>query len=236
MRQRSFDFGEAVILPYIRRRLRAVFGPQHDEQRFDPMSQLIYGLIAWQTHDDVSMAAFLELRRRCSSWNVLLNVTPRQIERVIATVNHADLKARNLPIALRMARARGAGDALDLEFLADLEVEVAMRWLLDLHGVGAKIAATVLNFSTLRKAVLPVDTHLLRVGERLGLLRPGAKSEEGHDGYARLLPEDWDADTVYELHWLIKRLSQQICRPTAPACGHCPLRDMCPAANRSAAA
>jgi endonuclease-3 len=111
-----------------------------------------------------------------------------------------------------------------------------MQWLVGLYGVGAKIAATVLNFSTLRKAVLVVDTHLLRVGQRLGLLRPRADYAEGHDGYARLLPADWDADTLYELHWLIKWLGQEICHPTAPGCGHCPLRELCPAANRKAAA
>jgi endonuclease III len=234
MRQYSFDFGEQPVLPEIRQRLLAIFGPQRDEQRLDPLSQLIYGIIASQTHDEVSMAAFLRLRRRCSSWDVLLRATPRQIERVIFSVNHADRKAAELPQALRMIRARNG--ALDLEFLADWDVEAALRWLDSLYGVGAKIAATVLNFSTLRKAALPVDTHLLRVGLRLGFLRPGADYEAGHEGYARLLPADWDADTLYELHWLIKLLGQQICRPTAPACEHCPLRKLCAAANSSAAA
>jgi endonuclease-3 len=234
MRQHSFDFGEAAILPEIRQRLLAVFGPQRDEQRFDPLSQLVYGIIASKTRDEVSMAAFLELRRRCSSWDVLTRATPRQIERVIASVNHADRKAEELPQALRMIRARNG--ALDLEFLADWDVDEAMHWLVALYGVGAKIAATVLNFSTLRKAVLAVDTHLLRVGQRLGLLRPGADYAEGHDGYARLVPADWDSDALYELHWLIKRLGQEICRPTAPGCGNCPLRELCPAANHKAAA
>ncbi len=234
MRQCSFDFGDAAILPEIRQQLLAVFGPQRDDERFDPLSQLVYAIIASQTRDKVSMAAFLELHRRCRSWDVLMRVTPGQIERVIFSVHHADRKAEELPRALRKIRAWSS--TLDLEFLADWDTEMALQWLDSLHGVGAKIAATVLNFSTLRRPVLPVDTHLLRVGWRLGLLRPGAKSEEGYDGYARLLPEDWDGDTVYELHWLIKRLGQQICRPATPACGHCPLRDLCPAANRSAAA
>jgi endonuclease-3 len=235
MRQHSFDFGEEAVLPEIRERLLAVFGPQRDEQRFDPVSQLIYALIAWQTHDEVSMAAFLELRRRCPSWDLLLNATPRQIQSVIASVNHADHKAAGLPRTLIMACKRGSG-VLDLEFLTDWDVEMAMQWLRGLYGVGSKIAATVLNFSTLRKPVLPVDTHLRRVGERLGMVRMGADFEAAHEGYARLLPEDWDADTVYELHWLIKMLGQQHCRPHAPGCGHCPLRELCPAANDVVAA
>jgi endonuclease-3 len=234
MRQRSFDFGESAILPETRRRLLAVFGPQRDEQRFDPLSQLVYGIIASKTRDEVSMAAFLELHRRCRSWDVLMRATPKQIERIIFSVHHADRKAEELPQALRMIRARSG--ALDLEFLADWDTEAALQWLDSLYGVGAKIAATVLNFSTLRKAVLPVDTHLLRVGQRLGLVRLGGDYAAGHAGYARILPAEWDGDTVYELHWLIKMLGQRVCRPTAPACGQCPLRELCPAANDRAAA
>jgi endonuclease-3 len=234
MRQHSFDFGEAAVLPEIRVRLLAIFGPQRDEQRFDPLSQLVYGILASKTRDEVSMAAFLELHRRCRSWDVLLHATPKQIERVIFSVHHADRKAEELPQALRMIRARSG--ALDLEFLADWNTDMAAQWLDSLYGVGPKIAATVLNFSTLRKAILPVDTHLLRVGQRLGFVRQGGDFEAGHNGYARLLPTEWDGDTVYELHWLIKLLGQQICRPTAPACGHCPLHELCPAANNSAAA
>jgi endonuclease-3 len=118
----------------------------------------------------------------------------------------------------------------------DWDTEMAQQWLDSLHGVGAKIAATVLNFSTLRKAVLPVDRHLLRVGQRLGLVRQGGDYAAGHDGYARLLPSEWNGDTVYELHWLIKLLGQRVCRPTSPACGQCPLREKCRAAHSDAAA
>jgi endonuclease-3 len=234
MRQSSFDFGGGALLREIRERLLAEFGPQRDEQRFDPLSQLIYGIIASKTRDEVSMAAFLELERRCRSWDALMHATPKQIKHVIFSVHHADRKAEELPQALRKIRARSG--ALELEFLADWDTEMALQWLDNLPGVGAKIAATVLNFSTLRKVVLPVDTHLQRVGERLGLVRSGANFEQAHEGYARILPTDWDADTVYELHWLIKRLGQQLCRPTAPACGQCSLREICPAANSSAAA
>jgi len=234
MRQNSFDFGEAVILPEIRERLLAVFGPQRDEYRFDPLSQLVYGIIASKTRDEVSMAAFLELDRLCRSWDVLMRATPRQIERIIFSVHHADRKAEELPQALRMIRARRG--TLDLEFLVDWDIEMALQWLDSLYGVGAKIAATVLNFSTLRKAVLPVDTHLLRVGQRLGFVRQGGDYTAGHDGYARILPIEWDGDTVYELHWLIKLLGQRVCRPASPVCGHCPLHELCPTANSSAVA
>lgn len=86
MRQSSFDFGNDVPLHDIRARLLAMFGPQRDEARFDPLSQLVYGILASKTKDEVSMAAFARLRRRCRSWEVLLRTAPSAIERVIWTV------------------------------------------------------------------------------------------------------------------------------------------------------
>jgi len=42
-------------------------------------------------------------------------------------------------------------------------------------------------------------------------------------------PDQWDADDLYEFHWLLKYLGQIFCRHGIPACAHCPLGDLCPA-------
>jgi endonuclease-3 len=225
MRQRFFDFEDGIDLREIRDRLLKIFGPQHDDERFDPLSQLVYGVIASRTRDDVSMKAFLRLRACCPSWGELIETPTDVIEYAIQTVTFAEKKAVDLPIMLLMLEKR---HGLDLDFLADLEEETAMRYLMALHAVGPKIAATVLNFSNLRKRVLAVDTHLLRVGERLGIVPPGSDDCAGHDHYAAVLPEEWDADTLYEFHWLIKKLGQTTCPSGLPNCAACPLHDLCP--------
>src|SRR6202000_2797579 len=103
-------------------------------------------------------------------------------------------KALRLPGALRMIVARTG--QLDLEFLVDWEEEAAMQWLDGLPGVGPKVAATVLNFSTLRKRVLPVDRHLLRLGGRLGLLPADVDEQAGFDVFMRRVPDAWGADDL----------------------------------------
>lgn len=103
-----------------------------------------------------------------------------------------------------------------------------MAWLRELTGVDAKVAATVLNFSTLRRRVMAVDTHLLRLGERLGFVPENSSYRSGYEGYMRLIPDDWDADDFYEFHWLLKYLGQEVCSKTRPACADCALRDLCP--------
>ncbi len=224
--QRSLAFTDDTLLGTIRARLLAILGPQRDAQRLDPISQLVKASISSRTRDRVAARAFAQLCQRYASWDLLSRETAGVIEALIRPVTFADRKAADLPAALRMIRARTG--RLDLEFLVDWEDEVAMHWLDGLPGVGAKIAATVLNFSTLRKRVLPVDTHLLRVGRRLGLLPANADYPSGFDSFMRRVADVWDADDLYELHWLLKYLGQHVCTDSAPACTRCPLRDLCP--------
>jgi endonuclease-3 len=93
--------------------------------------------------------------------------------------------------------------------------------------VGRKTAACVLLFSFGRHDI-PVDTHVFRVGTRLGLFRPGASLEEAHDEMLRLCPEG----DAYEVHVLLIRHGRRTCAARAPRCGECPLRRMCPEGRR----
>jgi endonuclease-3 len=216
-------------LALIRDRLRAVLGPQRDERRRVPIDQLVYGILSARTYDHVSEAAFARLKRRYPSWRLLCTAPPHDIEPLVRAVTYAERKVHYLPAALRsIASKRGS---LDLGFLAICTEEAGMAWLCQLSGVDAKVAATVLNFSTLRRRVLAVDTHLLRVGARLGLLPAEPSYRTGYEVYMRLVPNDWDGDALYELHWLLKYHGQAVCTHAQPACGFCPLHDLCPSAK-----
>jgi endonuclease-3 len=220
------------FLVQLRDRLLAVFGPQRDAQRFDPTSQLINAMLSSRTRDEVSRRAFDRLRHRYPVWDRLICAAPEDIEAIIHPVTFAARKAAELPIALGMIRAATGG--LDLHFLADDNEEAAMQWLRRLYGVDTKIAAAVLNFSSLRKRVLVVDTHLLRIGARLGLLPPRFRDLPrsgdytiGYELFMRLVPDEWDADDLYEFHWLLKYHGQTSCTYSAPRCRRCPIQDMC---------
>ena len=217
--------GPPSPLPWIRAHLLALYGEQRDFWRPDPISQLVAAMVSSRTRDEVSLPAFARLRRRYPTWEALARAAPVDIEAVIHPVTFADRKAELIPRALRMIAARNG--RFDLAFLADWPEEMAMRWLTELPGVGAKIAATTLNFSALRRRALPVDTHLLRIGERFGPLPPDADYEDGYDIYMSLVPDHWDADDIYEFHWLMKLHGQRVCRHAMPACTHCPLQALC---------
>jgi endonuclease-3 len=114
-----------------------------------------------------------------------------------------------------------------LAWLADAPLEEARDYLCALPGVGRKTAACVLLFSYGRDEV-PVDTHVFRVGTRLGLFRLGASFDEAHDEMLRLCPPG----DAYEVHMLLIRHGRRICTARSPRCAECPLRRMCPEGRR----
>jgi endonuclease-3 len=84
----------------------------------------------------------------------------------------------------------------------------------------------VVNFSTLRRRALCLDSHHLRVVQRLGLT-PRADAHTTEERLMRIVPESWSAEKMDEDHQLVKKLGQTICTFAEPKCGVCPLLKVC---------
>lgn len=224
--QLSFDLEVSPLLPRLRERLLRLFGRQRPQARLDPLSQLVKSIIGARTRDVASAAAFGRLQATFKDWGAASQAAPARIEAAIAAVTFADRKARRLPVLLRIIEIRAG--ALSLDHLAEPPVDAAMDWLRSLPGVGVKSAAATLNFSRLGRRALVVDTHVHRVVRRLGLVGAGSDTDEAYAGLMALVPDTWDGDELFELHWLIKGLGQSICTDAPPQCGLCPLKAECP--------
>jgi endonuclease III len=222
--QIALAFGQSTDLVVIRDLLLERFGPVQDTHRHDPVSQLVKTAISGQTRDAVSAAAFERLVARYLDIEKLADAEPEEIASVISDVTHAWDKAVNLRQAVRKIRARSG--RISLDFLFDWPADLAFRWLESLPGIGVKGAAAVLNFSTLRKRMFVVDTHVQRALQRFGFVGPKASAEDVCDA-VMAAADGFGADDLYELHWLLKYLGQQTCRASAPRCDECPLATMC---------
>lgn len=212
-------------MPSIYTHLAPLYRLLEGEERYTPSEQFIISFIGSRTRDEISAKAFAQLRNRFPRWEMMLTATPAAVTAVIADVQYAPVKAEHLITTLhRIHRQHGT---LDLGFLAGWPVDTAWRWLQSLPGVGPKIAAATLNFSSLRKPIFVVDTHVLRVAKRLGLLPARAGFAKAHRLLNGLVPNDWTERDKYQLHWLMKSHGQKRCHHAAPQCGDCPLRDIC---------
>lgn len=120
----------------------------------------------------------------------------------------------------------GVGDTasrLSLDWMRTAPIEESRAYLCALPGVGRKTAACVLLFSY-GLPDIPVDTHVSRVGTRLGLFRPGASFDELHEEMLALTPPGHEL----ELHVNLLRHGRRTCHARKPACGECALARMCP--------
>lgn len=192
-----------------------------------PIGQLVKSSISARTRDAVSLAAYRRLGRHYATAAVLARATPAEVARVIDDVTFADTKASCLIAALRTIEATDDGFAL--AHLATRPLEQALDWLERLPGVGRKVAASTLNASTLARPVMIVDTHVLRVVQRLGLVGMAADYRAASETMTQALPH-WRGDDFLAFHIALKRLGQQVCRWDVPECAACPLRTACPRA------
>ena len=103
----------------------------------------------------------------------------------------------------------------------------AYQYLLGFEGVGPKTAACVLLFA-FGKPVFPVDTHILRIAVRLGVLRAGTRAEQAQDILTPLIRPAHRLG----MHLLLITHGRRTCRALGPHCDFCRLLDLCPTGKR----
>lgn len=207
--------------------LIAAFGRiiRPDDKRRDPVWVLVQGVIGAQTKTAISNASTDALKARYGSWEGVARADLGELEELLRPQTFPSVAAERLKASLTtIIEERGS---VDLRHLSNLPDDMAMEWLEKLPGVGRKIAAGVMNTSVFRRRALVIDGHHRRVMQRLGIVPPKADTARAYDELMPLLPEEWSAEDIDEHHLLVKRLGQVHCRPSAPKCEACPLRQEC---------
>jgi endonuclease-3 len=90
-----------------------------------------------------------------------------------------------------------------------------------LPGVGRKTANVVLNIA-FGQPTIAVDTHIFRIGNRIGLAT-GRTPAEVESGLEKVVPE---ARKLNAHHWLILH-GRYVCKARKPECGRCLIADLC---------
>jgi endonuclease-3 len=218
-------------LPEIHHTLLERYGQPKPREPWDPLTQFIYSILSSRTKTEVSHDALRALRQRFGTWENLRDAPVDEIERTIGMITFPETKAPWLKTALMQITARYG--ELTLDFLARYRTDKIRIWLEQFEGVGPKTSAAVVNFSTLRRRALCIDSHHLRVTQRLGLT-PRADAATTEERLMRLVPPDWTAEMLDEHHTLIKIHGQTLCTFAEPKCLSCPLLARCPYGTRHA--
>src|SRR5205085_695264 len=176
--------------------------------------------------------AYLALRERFADWESVRDAPVDEVEEAIRPGGISRVKSARIKSILGAITATAPesarderGSTLSLDWLVDRPVDEAQAYLTSLPGVGRKTAACVLLFALGMRDV-PVDTHVSRVGTRLGLFRPRAPFVELHDTMLELTPPGQEL----EFHLNLLRHGRRTCYARGPDCAGCALQRMCPSA------
>jgi endonuclease-3 len=193
--------------------------PSKSRRRSNPLDTLIATLLSQNTNDHNSYRAWLSLRKKFRSWEKVASAPRREIAKSIEIGGLKNQKAQRIQTILRSVhRERGK---YDLDFLRGKTDEEIMSYLMSMKGVGTKTAACVLVFS-LGRDVFPVDTHIHRICNRLGLVRTKS-ADETFDTMKDLVPQGH----AYAFHVNLIRLGRETCKAGKPLCGECLLFEHC---------
>jgi endonuclease-3 len=185
----------------------------------DPTDMLIGTILSANTTDANSDRAFTRLKA-LGDWDAIRTAP---LERIIEAIYPAGMYNQKGPhIVATLERLRQERGHYDLHDLATMPVAEALAFLTSLPGVGRKTASIVLLFC-FNGAAFPVDTHIQRISQRLGLVGRRASADAVARTWEALLPPD----RYYPLHIMLIRHGRQTCHARAPLCEVCPLQQWC---------
>jgi len=184
------------------------------------MDMLIATVLSQNTNDRNSHRAYVALRQRHPTWHSVAEAPVRSLAATIRSGGMANQKAARIKGILRTIYS--VYGRYDLSALQKRSNEEIIDELTRMKGVGTKTAACVLVFA-LGRDVFPVDTHVYRLCERLGLTLNSRSPDDTFEQMKPLIP----AGKGYSFHTNLIRFGRKVCHARRPACGLCPLYDDC---------
>jgi endonuclease-3 len=199
-------------------RLRA----QHPDARCeldhrDPFTLLVSVVLSAQTTDVAVNQVTPSLFARWPTPQTLAAADVADVEATIDRIGMFRQKARNIVALSRQLVERHAGRVPD-----------SLEDLVALPGVGRKTANVVLGVAFGRPDGVVVDTHVLRLAQRLGWSRHDEPAAVERDLSALFPRDDWDL-----LGHTVIFHGRRVCTARKPACGACAVSDVCPSAYRA---
>ncbi len=189
----------------------------------DPLDELIITILSQNTSWQNCRRAFDRLKEKFKTWKQVASADTWKIARAIKTGGLSGIKAGRIKEILKVVYEEK--NSYSLLSLKKESLANAHKFLVSLKGVGPKTAACVLLFSC-RRPILPVDTHILRISKRLGLIPEDTDAVKAHELLERQIPHN--KQTILTFHVDMIQHGRTVCKSQRPRCGNCLLKLLCP--------
>jgi endonuclease-3 len=216
----DFERRKAKYAP-VTRALEQLYGRPHwNTPSHTALDELVDCILSQSTNDANRDRAFAGLKAAFADWSAVMTAPTQAVIDAIKPAGLANQKAPRIQVVLQtIYQQRGE---LNIDFLRELPLDEARNWLTSLDGVGPKTAAIVLCFAFGLPA-FPVDTHIHRVGQRIGLIPRTMNAEKAHPYMEAMIPEN----EHYPFHLQLIFHGRQICTARRAMCERCPLTAWC---------
>jgi len=196
------------------------FGIPHRPKKLpNPIDALIATILSQNTNDKNSYQAYQNLKKKYKSRQELADAPRNKIEQTIRVAGLGKQKSaaiKNFLVTLKKNKG-----SLNLQYIKKMPDQEILNELTSIKRIGVKTASCVLLFS-LDRNVCPVDTHVHRTLNRIGIVKTKTpdKTFEKINGK---LPER----IAHQFHTNLIKLGREICKPAKPLCSICPLFKIC---------
>jgi endonuclease III len=234
--------------------LEANLGTPNWNGPMNALEVLVLTILSQNTNDNNALKAYQNLTRKFPAGQTRADTLPRDaqgnVDRVKLRLSNAaiavappdwkrvaEISENELAEVIRVAGLPGSKSAsilavlhwlrafdFSLERVIDsLGLDEAMAAMTQIKGVGVK-TASVTMIEACGADLCPVDTHVHRIINKLGIVDTKAARDKTFDLLRAMLP----AGRAYALHHNLLTLGRTICTAKSPNCAECFLRKLCP--------
>jgi len=182
----------------------------HEAETEGPFSILIGTILSARTRDENTSKVVIKLFSRYRTPKALANAKVRDVEKLIKSIGFYHIKAKRI---IEVAKI--------IDFQYKGKVPENFEKLIELPGVGRKTANCVLVYA-FDKPAIPVDTHVHRISNRLGLVDTKTPEETEFELMEKIPKKYW-----LQINDTFVMYGQNICKPISPLCNVCKIKTKC---------
>ncbi len=182
----------------------------HEAETGGPFSILIGTILSARTKDENTSKVVKRLFNEYKSAKALAKAKVKDVEKIIKSIGFYHVKAKRIIKVASLITTQYKG-----------KVPNDFEELLKLPGVGRKTANCVLVYG-FEKPAIPVDTHVHRISNRLGLVKTKSPEDTEFELMKKIPKKYW-----LEINDTFVMYGQNICKPISPLCNVCKIKKMC---------